>query len=267
MASTPRIEETVQQSPFVFVATVVKLGASTVANFEVQAGTAIVKVTRSVRTPEVIGDLAGRQITVQLAPPLNMKAGDQAIFYARGLVYADSMVVQEVAPRHSVSGTDGAQHLALVTDAVGRLPDLEVRTHSAQADLVVVGQVISVNLVNTLTRLPVSHHDPNWQEAVIQIESVEVGTLNEKTLAILFPASEDVKWYHVPKLKVGMEGVFLLHRRQVPELKQERLVILDRMDFHPRERVAAIRNALQVNAQAVPTKTPAGRRPKRAPKK
>jgi hypothetical protein len=42
-----------------------------------------------------------------------------------------------------------------------------------------------------------------------------------------------------------MEGVFLLHRRQVQELKKEFPVILDPLDFHPRDRIDAIRKVLR----------------------
>ena len=274
MASTPRIEQTVQQAPFIFVATVVKLSASTVSSFAVQAGTVIVNITRTIRTPEVIGNLAGQQITVQLVPPLNVKVGDQAIFYTRGLVYAASIVVQEVAPRHPATGPAGTQHLALVSNVVGRLPDIQVKAHSAEADLVVVGKITSINLVTPVRPMPITHHLPLWQEAVLQVESVEVGSLDQKTVAFLFPASDDVKWHHTPKFKVGMEGVFLLHRRKIQELDQERLAVVDPMDYHPRERVDAIRKELQVvppvppvAPPAPPAKAPAGKRPKRGPKK
>jgi hypothetical protein len=255
VASVPRVEDTVQQAPFVFVATVMKLGAATVPNFEVRAGTVVVKVTRVLQTPKVVGDLTGNEITVQLADPQGMKVGDEAIFFARGVVYAESIVVQEVAPRQKITAPSRAAQVAHVTDAVGRLPDLQVQTHAAGVDLVIVGKVISVNLATGKARGPVTHHDPAWQEAVVEVESVEVGTLKQRTVAFLFPSSEDVKWYRAPKFSVGMEGVFLLHRQQVAELNQESYVVLDPLDFHPRGRVEAIRKVLK--------KSPKPRAPKK----
>ncbi len=245
MASVPTIEETVQQSPFIFAATVVKLGAATVATYAAQADTAVVQVNRILRTPAAVGNLAGTQITVQLQGPQALKVGDEAIFYARGLVFAESIVVQEVAPRQMLPSVVKAAQVERVSKVVDRLPDLQVQTHAREADLVIVGKVISVSLVPDQATRPITHHDPLWQEAVVAVESVEVGTLKQKTVTFLFPSSTDVKWHRVPKFTAGMEGVFLLHRRQVQELKKEFPVILDPLDFHPRDRIDAIRKVIR----------------------
>jgi hypothetical protein len=259
VASVPKIEDTVQQAPFIFAATVMKVGAATVASFQVQAGTTVVKVNRILRSPAAVGNLVGTQITVQLQGPPTVKAGDEAIFYARGLVFAESIVVQEVAPRQMLSGAVKAAQVARVSKVVDRLPDLQVQTHASEADLVIVGKVISVNLVPAPAPGPITHHDPIWQEAVVAVESVEVGTLTEKTVHFLFPSSQDVKWHRVPKFTVGMEGVFLLHRRQIEELKKEAHVVLDPMDFHPRGRVDSIRRVLGTTPTRKTKKTGKGR--------
>lgn len=256
MASVPKIEDSVQQAPFVVVATVVKMGAATVASFQVQAGTVVAKVSRMLRGPEAVGNLAGTEITIQLSEPLGMKVGDEAIFFARGVVFAESIVVQEVAPRQMITGATKTAQVASVNDAVVKLPDLNVQKHAGEVELVIVGKVVTVNLVEPPTQQPITHHDPFWQEAVVQVESVEVGTLAQKTVTFLFPSSEDVKWHRVPKFKVGMEGVFLLHRHQVKELKKDSLVVLDPLDFHPRARVDAIRKVLQKPSAPTPKKTP-----------
>ena len=272
MATAPSVEDTVRQASFVFVGTVARLGATTVRTYAVQPGTAVVKVDRVFRAPEAVGNLSGREITVQLNAPPDVKAGDEAIFFARGVIFAESIVVQEVAPRHKVAAPTRAKQLALVHDVVQRLPDLQVQAHAAESDLVVVGRVTAVRTVPTPPG-PITHHDPDWQEAEVAVESVESGKLDQKTIAFLFPASEDVKWYHAPKLKAGMEGVFLLHKRQVEELKRESHVILDPMDFHPRERVEGIRRTLRADsgtkAEKVvgsPPKPPTPQKPPQPPK-
>jgi hypothetical protein len=53
-----------------------------------------------------------------------------------------------------------------------------------------------------------------------------------------------------------MEGVFLLHRRQIKELKKEFYVVLDPQDFHPRDRVDAIRTILEKPSAATPKRNP-----------
>lgn len=268
MASAPKVEDLVRQAPFVFVGAVVKLQASTVASYSVKAGTAIVKVSRMLRTPEVVGDLSGREITVQLSDPKGAKAGDEAIFYARGIVYAESIVVEEIFPHQKVAPSTKAKSVQQVTEAANKLPDLHVQAHAAEVDLVIVGKVIAIKLVDA-PQGPITHHDPGWQEATVAVESVEVGRFDQKTIAFLFPSTTDVKWHKAPKFSVGMEGMFLLHRREVAELKREAHVVLDPMDFHPLHRVQAIRKLLraQVAPKAVPPKPAPPTNPKRGKKR
>jgi len=58
---------------------------------------------------------------------------------------------------------------------------------------------------------PVTEHDADWQEAVIQVESAIKGAKPGDRVVVRFPASLDVAWHGVPKFSKGQEGTFLLN--------------------------------------------------------
>jgi hypothetical protein len=107
---------------------------------------------------------------------------------------------------------------------------MESRLDSAA--MVVVGKVTSVQLpsseatprasaraASTTARPPgpISEHDPQWRDAVIDVERVEKGPAARKQVVVRFPASDDVRWFRAPKFAPGDQGVFILHR---PEARQ-----------------------------------------------
>jgi hypothetical protein len=62
---------------------------------------------------------------------------------------------------------------------------------------------------------PISEHDPEWREAVVEVEEVEKGTCGPKYVVVRFASSDDVQWCHAPKFQVGQEGVFVLHNKHI----------------------------------------------------
>ncbi len=59
---------------------------------------------------------------------------------------------------------------------------------------------------------PISEHNPNWREAVIDVETAIKGAQAGQRVVVRFPASLDVAWYDTPKLSEGQEGTFILQR-------------------------------------------------------
>jgi hypothetical protein len=62
---------------------------------------------------------------------------------------------------------------------------------------------------------PISEHDPHWHDAVVNVTSSDKGA-PQKQIVVRYPDSNDVMWYHVPKLRPGMTGTFLLHAAGSP---------------------------------------------------
>lgn len=111
----------------------------------------------------------------------------------------------------------------------------------AAASLVVVGTVSTVSMVAQGAGRPITHHDPIWMKAVIEVEAVEKGTLSATTVEVLFPASTDVRWYVAPKFHEGQQGIWILRRTDVEELRTAAYTALHPQDVHPKDRLALIR--------------------------
>jgi hypothetical protein len=87
----------------------------------------------------------------------------------------------------------------------------------AAADVVVSGRVAEVRAAvpratRGTIRAPITEHDPQWQEAVVQVTAVHKGRRVPRSIKVRFPASTDVAWARAPKLHAGQEGTFLLKR-------------------------------------------------------
>jgi hypothetical protein len=114
----------------------------------------------------------------------------------------------------------------------------------AGADLIVVGTVSIVTMAAPSPRVPITLHDPVWNRAMIEIEGVEKGTPTGTRVEALFPSSTDVMWYRVPKFHEGQQGIWILRRTVIEELGVTGYTALDPEDVQPKDRLAAVREAL-----------------------
>src|SRR5436853_3651230 len=118
-------------------------------------------------------------MSVQLGGTSGIQAGQQYVFYTNGWLFGESIAVQSidqrpVAPELTAQSADPVQALA----------ERDLLGHTASADLIVTGKVLSIGLPTVTTaavgqpgqREPMSEHDPEWREAVIAVESAEKGT-------------------------------------------------------------------------------------------
>jgi hypothetical protein len=69
---------------------------------------------------------------------------------------------------------------------------------------------------------PVSEHDPDWREAVVEVNEVHKGSAKKKQIVVRFPASTDVMWYAAPKFHPGQQGYFMLHKEEAQTSKPKR---------------------------------------------
>ena len=95
-----------------------------------------------------------------------------------------------------------------------------LRSRLEEADVVVVGRVkavrpSSVQALSGPTAKRITEHDPDWQEAVVQVETSLKPPVQNPELVIRFPGSKDVAWFGVPKFRVGQEGTFILRKDQL----------------------------------------------------
>jgi hypothetical protein len=198
--------------------------------------------------PEALSDWTGREITVETvgAPP---EQGGRYRFDTHVWLLGESLAVQAVGQQPAPPGRDVAMQQS---DPVQALRDRDLQEHVRDSDLIVHGVVSTVRLPQVdataaggpAPTSPVTEHDPQTREAVINVNSVEKGTNPGQQVVVHFPASTDVAWYFVPKLKPGDQGVFLLHS-SLPEEKDMApaadYAVRDPLDFQPEHKLEQIR--------------------------
>jgi hypothetical protein len=244
MATDSQIDDLVERSKIIFIGSVERLASTTIPTHPQSSSTVVVRVSRLLHAPPALGDLAGQRVTVELTGGPGLRTGQRAIFFTNGVVYGDSIVVEEAGRLDLLPDPAGQQaQLAAIAAAVKGLPDRHTQMRLQAADVVVSGKIISVRPAARV-RGPISEHDADWREAVLDVATVENG-LPMKQLVLFFPASRDVRWRHVPKFSVGQEGVFILQRHQIPELKTPGYVALHPLDFQPKPRRDHIRALIQ----------------------
>src|SRR5215831_1539814 len=174
MPASSRIEDLAQQARFVFKGTVRQLKAATMPEVPVTDRTIVVRVDEVIHAPEILSHYTGQDITVQLGTRKKVEVGQEAVFFTNGWLFGKSVAVQSI-DHHPVNRAMAAlRHTT--GDPVKNLADHDLRAHFDNADLVVSGRVTSVRMPQGMagapTRLPPSEHDPLWQEAVVEVDTV-----------------------------------------------------------------------------------------------
>jgi hypothetical protein len=230
-----------REAPIVFVGRIKRVGASNLKLLPPGPATALVHVDQVVQAPPALAGMNGQAVTVQLARPESAKAGAQALFFAAGLMYGEHLAVREVAQLPMPVDTAAvrqrlqAAHAADAEEALGRRVE--------GAILIVSGKVLKIGKVKRPKAE--GEHAPDLAPASIRVDAVLKGKAAVKgTVTALFSTSGDERWLQAPKLKVGEEGVFLMHDERELGLPPGSY-LLDPLDVQPAERVPAIRRRLE----------------------
>lgn len=214
------------KSPFIFLGTT-------------GSGTAV-HVDLIFRGADTIGAFTNQDVLIVRPPNAQSQ---RAIFFVTPINYGKLMTAREdgeLAPPES---------LRTFTDALARADqaasDRKLRELLGTAETVVVARVVrAAELVGA--RRP-SEHDPAWSLGAIEVER----TLKSepRTNNVLFAGSDDIRWFHSPKLRAGDEGIFLL-RHDTKNLVRpgeapsvDAYILIDPADFRPlseEERIVAL---------------------------
>lgn len=205
------------EAPFVFEGAVKSVAASNVAAVPADARTVVVEVDHVRHAPRAMAGFAGQEVTVRLAPGESLGAGEQAVFFADGLVFGDHLAVQSLG-HDPLIAQEARAALAGASPVVHKLRH---RIDTAQS--VVSGQVSAVRTPHQPVALSakgkrsaampegrISEHAPFWQDAVITVSHVHKGPA-QREVVVRFPSSTDVRWRSAPKFKKGQKGTWLLH--------------------------------------------------------
>lgn len=216
MAKEPSETELLNEASFVFKGTVKELKASTVPQLAATDQMAIVQVDQIIHASEALSYYGGKPITVLLSGGRRIAVGDELMFYATEWLFGKDVAVRSLAERPAAQMRQTLASAGSDPVRTRALRKLEARVD--QADLVITGTVTSVNLPAGRTSAPrslkVSEHDPQWAEAVVEVDDMHKGSGTPRTIIVRFPASRDIAWNHAPKFLPGDHGHFVLKKAE-----------------------------------------------------
>jgi len=208
----------VKQASIVFSGTVSQLGATSFANVPKSAQTIVVRVDSVLKKPSAVSLKKGDNVTVEVKEPSAFQEGAHATFYTDGWIFGSGVAVKEVAHEIGPTGSEATKPAS----SGGQPPeqnDQELQDRLNSADFVVIGRVTEVhrwNVPKSATPYRITEHDPDWQEAVVEIKSVlKGGKIKGNKIVVRFPARNDVAWARSPKFEKNQSGIFCLNRDQV----------------------------------------------------
>ena len=202
------------KSSIVFSGTVSQLAATSFADVPKSANTIVVRVDSIVKKPAAVSLKKGDNVTVEVKDASAFHEGEQATFYTDGWIFGSGVAVKELG---HVSG-EAAPAASAEAKPQGQLSDQELRERMNASDFVVVGRVTDVhkwNVPKTKSGAPlrVTEHDPDWHEAVVEVQSVlKGGQVKGNKVVVRFPQRNDVAWVNSPKFEKNQKGIFCLNR-------------------------------------------------------
>src|SRR5438270_5063986 len=206
----------VKQSDIIFIGTVTQVHAVAVPEVPASDRTIVVRVDQVLEKPAAVALTPGDSVTVQTVRPGSLKAGTQATFYTTGWIFGRGVAVREVGHEPGRSPVVAAVQQQAVARARLDVNDADLKAHIQKAAMVVAGRVEQVRPAELAAAAArpkrITEHDPNWQEAIIQVQDGIKGAQAGQQVVVRFPGSPDVAWVGTPRFAVGQEGTFLLHK-------------------------------------------------------
>lgn len=234
VAATPQTTDSqaalVKQSSIIFAGTVSQLAATSFAGVPKSAQTIVVRVDSVLKKPAAVSLKKGDNVTVELKDPSSFQQGIQATFYTEGWIFGSGVAVKELG--HEFRSSSGETPKPAVADekayqqAQEQISDQELQDRLNKADFVVIGRVTDVHRWNPpkSATTHVTEHDPDWHEAVVEVQSVlKGGQVKGKKVIVRFPARNDVAWVHSPKFEKNQQGIFCLNRDQATGVPTEKM--------------------------------------------
>jgi hypothetical protein len=245
------VRDLTKQSGFVFEGTVRGIGAVTSPGIEATPSTAVVQVEKVLKGPHVLARFAGREITVVSREHAGTSPKTRAVFFTNAFHYGEGLAVREVG-RFDRTGVEVERE---VHEAMKESDEDDLLRQLRSARLVVRGAVTKVAPSDYRERVG-SEHDPEWWEFVIEVESVEKGSVKQEKnkagktrITAFFAHSTDVAWYKSPKVQVGDEGIFILHEGVVRSRQTPGPTMAHPLDFQRVSEVERVRTLIKRIAQ------------------
>jgi hypothetical protein len=211
------------QSSIIFAGTVSQLAATSFADVPKSAQTIVVRVDAILKKPTAVSLKKGDSVTVEVKDPSAFQQGTQATFYTDGWIFGSGVAVKElgheIGPAGGGTSAAGGANASSQSEISQDISDQELRERLNAADFVVIGRVTDVHrwIAPKYTKTTrVTEHDPDWHEAVVEIQSVLKGEqVKGKKIVVRFPGRNDVAWIRSPKFEKNQQGIFCLNKDQI----------------------------------------------------
>jgi hypothetical protein len=241
-----------RQSSIVFSGTVSRIGATSFADVPKSAQTLVVRVDSILKKPSAVSLRRGDEVTVEVKDPSAFQEGTRATFYTDGWIFGSGVAVKElgheigtgVGETTKTGGADEKAHGQMQD----QISDQELRDRLNSSDFVVIGRVTEVHpwKVPKSTTYHVTEHDPDWHEAVVEVQSVLKGRkVKGNKIFVRFARRNDVAWVHSPKFEKNQQGIFCLNRDQVVGRQSNAYTCLGHGDSLPMSDEARVRSILK----------------------
>lgn len=234
-----------RQSGFSFVGTVERTGATTMSDVPANQNTSVVQVERILDAPSSLANLAGQEITVQLAAgAAGVVAGQRLALFTNIAVLGKSAAVTEVG---RLPASDVEPHVVQAMTANRELPFArlrrqiasdDLRAHAGDAEVVVVGRIIRLEQA---TEERYAEHDPHYWRATLRVHHVEKGNIQGQEVTFVYPASQDVRWIGTPKPEPRQVGMWMLHATSGAASSLAPFELIDADDYHPVQHLEPLR--------------------------
>lgn len=230
----------VRRSGFIFQGTVRSIGAATPTVVR-QSNTAIVLVARVWEALPPVGNVQGREVTVRLRNPEQVRPGQTATFFTYVYSAGQSLGVQEVGilPRE-----DTTRAAARIQSARRTLSDDRLSRRLVTARLVVVGSAGEARPAEGSNEHR-GEHDPLWWRVPIRVETVLKGSRRDSVVLVNFARSDDPAWERSPKPRAGDRGIYLLQPTGGTRFRVSGLFLVDSLDVLDGSQADRVRRLLR----------------------
>lgn len=209
-----------RQSSIIFSGTVSQLAATSFADVPKSAQTIVVRVDAVEKKPAAVSLKKGDNVTVEVKDPSAFQEGTRATFYTDGWIFGSGVAVKELGHSLGAVASESAPPAEMKTHSQDQMSDQELMDRMKASDFVVVGRVTDVrkwSAPKPKSGAPsrVTEHDPDWHEAVVEVQSVlKGGKVKGNKVIVRFPNRNDVAWVSSPKFAKNQRGIFCLNRDQ-----------------------------------------------------
>lgn len=208
------------KSSIIFSGTVSQLAATSFPDVPKSAQTIVVKVDSVEKKPAAVSLKKGDSVTVEVKDPSAFQEGTHATFYTDGWIFGSGVAVKELGHLVGAAAAESAPapSAEMKTQSQDQISDQELMDRMKASDFVVVGRVTDVrkwNVPKPKSGAPsrITEHDPDWHEAVVEVQSVlKGGKVKGSKVIVRFPNRNDVAWVSSPKFSKNQRGIFCLNR-------------------------------------------------------